>query len=222
MRIISKFHDYYDLGMQYGQDNTIVWVRNTEEIKVKDLDRDTFHKLPKLSFHTNYKIKTSRYECAVELVYLAFCGKWQRLYIGTVTKHYYPYKAQTLCSENIETLRDRFIRLVDEELKRDGDKYSGRYNKHSEKHIEQSAHEIHRHFNSPVILYSNGLVIKNPNLKSIGYNQIKDPYTVYQNISMYMSGVLGQPANPTVTLSDKSKVLKHGFDAKWSFRRRPK
>ena len=43
MRIISKFHDYYDSVMIYGQDKTVVYQREEKKIfdakiKTKDLE----------------------------------------------------------------------------------------------------------------------------------------------------------------------------------------
>ena len=61
MRIISKFHDFYDIGMQYGQDEDLVWVRETEPIKMD---------LAKLDINNcwfrEFKPWTKSYWCAVE------------------------------------------------------------------------------------------------------------------------------------------------------------
>ncbi|MBI2433967.1 MAG: hypothetical protein HYV26_13955 [Candidatus Hydrogenedentes bacterium] len=48
---------------------------------------------------------------------------------------------------------------------------------------------------------------------------IKDAVTAFQEIHMYISGVLGVSANPTVTLSDTMIQAKHGFDSEFSFRK---
>ena len=38
MRIISKFHDYYDSALSYGADDTLVYLRHTEEISAKNVE----------------------------------------------------------------------------------------------------------------------------------------------------------------------------------------
>jgi len=37
MRIISKFHDYYDIGLSYGIDKSLVYVRKEIELKQDDV-----------------------------------------------------------------------------------------------------------------------------------------------------------------------------------------
>jgi hypothetical protein len=44
----------------------------------------------------------------------------------------------------------------------------------------------------------------------------------FQEIQMFISGVLGIDENPTVEVSDKDKIISRGFDYKWSFRKEPK
>jgi hypothetical protein len=59
------------------------------------------------------------------------------------------------------------------------------------------------------------------NLKDFQFAKVVDPYTMFQEISMWVSGVLPRDGNPMVTITDdKIKAHKHGFD-KWSFRKPP-
>ena len=39
---------------------------------------------------------------------------------------------------------------------------------------------------------------------------------------MFISGVLGVGERPIVKISDKNKIIEHGFDYKWSFRKESK
>ena len=61
---------------------------------------------------------------------------------------------------------------------------------------------------------------RNPCLKELGFFQVKNAYEAYQDISMFLGGVMGTDARPMVQLSDKEVHQKHGFD-KWSFRKMP-
>lgn len=62
-------------------------------------------------------------------------------------------------------------------------------------------------------------IINGDNLKSVSLARVLDPYTCFQEISMWVGGVLPRNPNPMVEITDdKIKVAKHGFD-KWSFRK---
>jgi hypothetical protein len=57
------------------------------------------------------------------------------------------------------------------------------------------------------------------NLKRFQFQKVMDPYTLNQEIAMFVGGVLPRNPNPMVTITDdKVKAEKHGYD-KWSFRR---
>ena len=59
----------------------------------------------------------------------------------------------------------------------------------------------------------------NPNLKDLDFHKYKDSYSTFQDIQSYLSGILGIEQHPTLELSDRSKILKAGFDPKTSFRK---
>ena len=59
----------------------------------------------------------------------------------------------------------------------------------------------------------------NPNLKDLDFHKYKDSYSAFQDIQSYLSGILGIEQHPTLELSDRSKILKAGFDPKTSFRK---
>ena len=63
--------------------------------------------------------------------------------------------------------------------------------------------------------------IVNPILRDYQFARVIDPYTAFQEIQMYVSGVLGVNKDGTEFPStEKEKVAQHGMD-KWSFRRPP-
>lgn len=64
------------------------------------------------------------------------------------------------------------------------------------------------------------ICINSDNLHSLDFGKIMDPYQVFQEISMWIGGVLPKTEQPMYQLSDKEKIDKHGFD-KWSFRKMP-
>lgn len=56
-------------------------------------------------------------------------------------------------------------------------------------------------------------------LKEYDFPRAMDPYALFQELSMFVGGVLPRNPNPMVEITDdRIKVAKHGFD-KWSFRK---
>jgi len=60
----------------------------------------------------------------------------------------------------------------------------------------------------------------NGSLKQYGFQKVFDPFQAYQEIEMYLGGVLGQTEINTVGISDKDLKHQKGFD-KWSFKKMP-
>ncbi len=65
-------------------------------------------------------------------------------------------------------------------------------------------------------------LVLNPQLRPYDFITVKDPPTAFQEIYMFISGVLGVPERPMVQISDIEKAKKHGHDGKYSFRKPPK
>lgn len=65
-------------------------------------------------------------------------------------------------------------------------------------------------------------LVKDPSLKVLEFYQVVDPYSCYQSIQQFLSGVLGNIEKDGRPLTDIQKVKQHGFDAKYGFRTRPK
>lgn len=56
-------------------------------------------------------------------------------------------------------------------------------------------------------------------LRDIGFQKAVDPWTAFQELSMWVGGVLPKSGNPMVEIEDnKMKIAKAGFDNKVSFR----
>lgn len=68
-------------------------------------------------------------------------------------------------------------------------------------------------------MYNNQVVI-NPPLKDYEFFKVMDPYTAFQELSMWVGGTLAWPPQMMIELDDKYRVLAHGFD-KHSFRKSP-
>lgn len=66
-----------------------------------------------------------------------------------------------------------------------------------------------------------GWRVDGDNLKEMEFFRALDPYQTWQEIAMWVGGVLARPGMPMVEITDPDVLAaKHGFD-KWSFRRPP-
>ena len=60
-------------------------------------------------------------------------------------------------------------------------------------------------------------VITNPCLKDLQFYKVKDAFSAFQELSMYLGSQLC-PKPEIDDVADKFKITGHGFDAKFSFR----
>ena len=58
-------------------------------------------------------------------------------------------------------------------------------------------------------------------LKRVQFYKVFDPYTTYQELSMWVDGYIAAPGNVMLEVADKYRIEGHGFDYKTSFRRAP-
>ena len=89
--------------------------------------------------------------------------------------------------------------------------------------------ELSRKLNAPVFSFSNEWSSDNiivdtsiPVLGNIGFPNIISAQQLYQEISYFMGNVIKTSPDlaPPTTMSDKEKIVQHGFDVRKSFRHR--
>jgi hypothetical protein len=228
MKIISNFHDYYDSCMSYGVDKSIIYLR--KEVTIEN------DKLCTKSILSDRYYMRSVIE--VNLVIIGFCGKLYRCakisrYLkdiegnNTVLKYEYVYDLGQ-AKNHLESLRREF--------KLDEKQFSHKKKTHyceileSIKNIfkKELPNDLNGYFHKykvPVFvleetsLRSYKIDLKlNPRLFTYKFFKIKDAYQAFQDISMYISGVLGVGQNPMVDISNNDMIVKKGFDLKTSFR----
>ena len=71
---------------------------------------------------------------------------------------------------------------------------------------------------SPDFNWNNPLFMINPILKNYQFFKIMNTAQTFQEIQMYLQGVLGSIEKEPVQISEKDKIIQHGFDLTWSFR----
>jgi hypothetical protein len=224
MLISSKFRDYYDCVLSYGVDKAIVYDRSTSEVKINRAGLVYSRKkdLPLLPDRRGMTVRGSKVWLSFRVV--GFCGnlfpviemesegtnlffydlKMLRRHIGTKNEGRYSW----YCSYDPRSDSDMEIF----------------FNPATWRHLV-SAFQEHK---VPVFEFKrwnehrSDLLVLNPQLKPLGFVKVKDPATAFQELYMFITGVLGAAERPTVKVSDKVLAAKKGHGGKYSFRKPPK
>lgn len=77
--------------------------------------------------------------------------------------------------------------------------------------------DIFLHEKAPIIAVDGDLIRINPNLRKMDFHTIMDPFTAYQELSMFLGNNMAQQLDPVPKTTDELKAHAHGYD-KWSFR----
>lgn len=241
MYIISKKKDYYDgVAGTTGIDKTIVYDRQIIEVEENNIP--TFFAKKRYCFGKNdqtppHNLNSYRLKKEVTIVYpeyssfiIGFCGK---LYIGW--KLYSEGKTLSYGGKELITTItydfDNMKKLIEE--KSWGDR---KFVEDVNFIINYNAVDLCREFNSPVFVYDfdynktsinkywlgnhHPKIIINPLLKEYQFYKVFDAVQAFQEIQMFIGGVLGNKEKDIIEVADKYKIAQHGFD-KWSFRKMP-
>jgi hypothetical protein len=198
VRIISKQKDYYDFGMCYGIDPKLVYERKNRKLTKEEHVVLSTLNLPRIIYNG-----VNRANKGYELG-LGFCGKLYRFIkwdspsccIWTY-EDYIQYNGESDYSWNRNSQQE-FFTITDID-----DKYF--------KIVNSPIFLIVNEFWNTLTFFNTSEV--NPNLKEIGFHNIMDATTCFNEISQYIGNVLN--ASPEmIKVSDKEKLIKSGFDNK--------
>ena len=216
MRLHTDFHDYYDNAVGYDIDENVFYNRFTKKVEIL--------------------VKSLFDHAGVNGGLLGFCGT---IYPFTLFVKYENSEiVDRYCAYNIEEYEKKA-----DELRNDSSHFSrrfaDRYRKMQSKRRENQetkakqffidwysqSNDIFLEFKVPIWTVmlgrtpSAGLI--NPRLKDYGFDRIKDSFTAFQEISMYLSNILVEQKE-TAVIEDKFRIEQHGFDLKKSFRKEKK
>lgn len=239
MRIISKRKDYYDgvVGTM-GIDKSLVYVRETKVLEEYDYPKEfrrnrtynsRYHNhFLNLNHHTLYGNKSNI--IGYSSFFVGFCGK---LYIGWKIYKEVPSPFSGIPDVVTEITYNynyfkKFVKTIGWWSNLDDDiEYIKSYN----------PIHIFRNLKTPIFIYDNDqhqnsiqtssyrrkdkeVFIVNPILNEYEFYTVIDSFTAFQELSMFMGGILGIGEKEIVEVEDKYKITQHGFN-KWSFRREP-
>lgn len=233
MRIISPFHDYYDVVQSQGQDHTLIYQRRERTITPKTYPFPVFHR-----WWRHYPGDMSLYQKVI-----GFCGKiypafWlskgevkktafnigdvdkfvhdnfnEKQIEGYMQKRHKRWKSGTNKNWPFEQARFKFIEFFDK-LDKEKDKYRELFEQERCPIFVAESRETDR-----ITWKAVGTITFNPRLKDYDFQRAFDPYQAFQEISMFM-GNLAEPRKPIPPISDEIMAEIKGFD-KWSFRKPP-
>lgn len=240
MYIISKKSekDYYDgVAGTLGIDKTIVYNRHIQEVDLNDVPNIFKRKSSVYSkqdespimkmIHTMLKKEYCDKYCGASHFVIGFCGKlypgWKFYKEIKNRKNFWDTEVSTMITYDSDFAREHFIESFWGNKFDDNLKYVKNYD----------PIEIFRLFDAPSFLFdadykrtSSNMNEKthkfliNPILKDYEFYTLFDSFQAFQEISMFLSGVLGSRENDIIQVEDKYKIAQHGFD-KWSFRKPP-
>ncbi len=217
MRIISKFHDYYDSVQSHGQDKNRLFERKQEYFYIP---YDTLS-IPFLKFINHFN----------DFNIIGFAGK---IYIYHYSYgHTYNAEARKCIKsnyqvhtqwqeiqeliENNDTLNKKYQRLP---ILNDKSFNEAGFNAvHNDKRLLK----LFEKYNTPVfqlhLKYDTWELIINPCLKDIGFFKIKDTFTAFQEIDQYLGTVLVKEQQGHIPTGDDVVLAQSkGFD-RYSFRK---
>jgi len=239
MYIIDKKKDYYDgvVGTM-GIDKEIVYERKTIEIKKNEEFPKEFKRfndfMKALDNHflnlDFYSPKNDSKYSEVDAFIVGFCGK---LYPGF--KFHKKITIKSPFEDDMFNFKTNIIYNRKKIKKHLENKTWGRVLEDDLNYIQNyDAMHIFREYNTPIFLYDGNThrvrlndrtptekFIVNPLLKDYEFYKVFDSFRAFQEIQMFISGVLGIGEKETVEISDINKIQQHGFDKKWSFRKEP-
>lgn len=229
MRIISKEHDYYDVVQKQGTDKSLLYLRNCSKVEGKN--RSAFQKVihPITSnLKSVYRIEHFVREFGTTNIgFVLFCNKVYPYIEFKVTERTgkFSYVNEEVVCYNMKSV-EKLMEKYD-----DGSSGVSTMMTKAKELFSNSGKELkglielHFEYKCPVFLVVyNGFrdsVIINPSLKKAEFFKVFEAYSAYQELSMFIGGVLTTSAPKTVEISNEMKAAKHGFD-KYSFKNPPK
>lgn len=221
MKIYGKEHDYYDCALAYGQDPLCVWKRKFNKF-------ESIHHKESFNIPDTVKIDSCHVPHGSSFIlyegYVFFCGKLYPFLevvadVGFIRQEHICYDIDSL-KKYLYSIRkeeevDNYFKHTNWRRYSAEDKILDFFNVDK---YDMKIEDLHRINNVPVYIYFNGDLYEGGSLKDFHFQKVKDPYTCFQEINQYISGVLGGQSPKLVEIEDKYKIEGKGFDRVTSFR----
>lgn len=222
MRIISNFKDYYDYvaHLYGGGDPKIIYnrpLRNKEQytFSLNDIDVPLSIKKAFKIYKKMYRYNDNNKDRISNVKALVICNR-----LFTVV--YFVNGNFTILTDDLFVAMTASARYFESFLDKRGDKIEDFINV-----VDDGLVKICRTTKKPVMLLNFNPVLDTyelsgmcPILNNYGISKFISPEQIYQELSYFVGNTIHESPDtmPPVVLSDKSKILKGGFDLKTSFR----
>lgn len=241
MKIISKFQDYYDIGVAYGVDEKLRFERETIELKSEIKTRSTIKIV--------YRKQTQNYRAICHFDVVLFCNniyplvhiiidkidKKDKKFIYATVANEYCYSMQEIDEvianyyKPIKEIKDAYTKIgycywwgdtldayIGEHFKVKPSKYMELLKQHKVPYLyKKSRYRLDEkgvgHIDKSMILL--------PQLKQYKFAKAVSPMQAFQEISMFL-GQLDLAEDNVVTIEDKYLAQGKGFDC-YSFKKMP-
>jgi hypothetical protein len=237
MIIHSPFKDYYDTAAATGVDTSIVYNRTVQKTQI---DKAFYADMPNCFFDKNKEIhedtslirsyKNEDIQYGVFKI-IGFCGKTYVGLFDTKVGANDIQEAHNLAYFGADLLNFNWRK---ERLRKQASPQTMIENCLLQYHNKQDD-TLFKQFNAPIFevdirhtlsrfeLKNKGLYLPtftiNTPLSIFQFYKIFDPFSAFQAIQSYVSGVLGTDVKPMIEVSNTIKIVKAGFDLKTSFRK---
>lgn len=222
MRIISDFHDYYDCIQRMGQDQTVVYLRK----------RETLNSWPFPTPRAVYSVTRNKplmHHCVI-----GFCGKIVPMIELYAQEDAEPYRCWSIedVDQFMQNNLDRGqLRAYRATRWMRGFNYNRRRHFFEEFFVDSDRRRnnyeyLFRKHHVPIFVASRKKIVLNACLRDIEFYTQVDNFRAFQEIAMYMGGVLGTHGGHKIKykgkpmssyVSDRDLAAAKGFD-KHSFR----
>lgn len=222
MRIISPFRDYYDSAQGFGADQTRLFLRKPESLAANQLGIPAELKEP------FSKVKSwSSASWAASIIPIVFCGKLYhalRLRYASYNRTTCFYSEESSIFYTVDSARAWAETKGNQELLA----FMQRRIKNGDLPLASQGTPLNLNWlveNLAPILTCDlhnyeSFLTKNARLSDLQFYKVFDAVQAYQELDMYLSGILAAENKPMVEISDKIRALQRGFDC-YSFRQTP-
>lgn len=236
MRIISKFKDYYDSAAGYGVDTTVVYERTPKTLPSWSIDPEQQQNVQQWKdivaacdaivnpdrFRNLYRFGEHK------VVFVGIAGK---IYVGLALHYHqndpkkelwkpfryddqfaqmYVWKLENLDDKQLDA-KVRDFTWGDKEAMTVREWFTANENARVVENIDLFTK--HNMASFVAVRASNGTSVEiNPQLQGYGFQRMMDGFTAFQEISMFVTGVLAQKEQMTYVPTDKELLYARGHD----------
>lgn len=233
MLIISDFHDFYDNCSSLGIDKKIVFNRKK---KIENFD----HKEIRLPYVESFshRVNGEWFTFKFKKHIIGFCGKIYPVVIIEKIKS----DDKIIYRGEFYSYKELYSYIEEKKLERpinQGSSFFGDYNLKTKEQMNRFFSEdnwselifLFRERNLSTFVLGRGIseerseydkiLVSNPKLSDYKFMKIKDSFSAFQEIYMFISGFLGVPEKNQIKISDKDMASSKGHDSVYSFKKPP-